>query len=116
MGALVYDGESFTFDDRVLAHLKSTIVKKLRKGESFLTSWIKPTNEGGGRISIWLSPTSILIFKFAGGRSPAMNPTWLKVLEKTSNSPRGLVVLSESEAEAYAAEHFNGPAPEIRRE
>lgn len=56
-------------------------------------------------LSIWLSPAANLVFAFAGGRPPKLNPTWLKVLAATSNTPRGMVVVSEDEAESYAKNH-----------
>ncbi|WP_456302343.1 DUF7882 family protein, partial [Streptomyces bacillaris] len=36
MGALIYDGQSFEFDDRALAHLQAVITMKLRRREPFL--------------------------------------------------------------------------------
>ena len=99
MGYLNCSGIEYQFEDRLLAHLKSAIVKKLRKKESFLLSWAKEIEEGGGRVSVWISPHSALAFRFSGSRPPALNKAWLSVLAAQANTPRGLVVLTEKEAE-----------------
>lgn len=102
MGYLNCSGIEYQFEDRLLAHLKSAIVKKLRKKESFLLSWAKEIEEGGGRVSVWISPHSALAFRFSGSRPPALNKAWLSVLAAQANTPRGLVVLTEKEAETLA--------------
>lgn len=100
----MYGGaQEYEFDDRTLAHLKVAITLKLRRQESFLMSWTNPVERGGGRVSIWLAPTIPLSFRFSGSRSPRLNNTWLSVLNDLSNTPRGLVVVSEEEAKKHAA-------------
>ncbi|WRS30634.1 hypothetical protein U6G28_02795 [Actinomycetaceae bacterium MB13-C1-2] len=102
MGFLIYGGtQEYEFDDRTLAHLKVVLTMKLRLQESFLVSWINPAERGGGRFSIWLSPSIPLAFRFVGGRAPELNRDWIEALTETSNGSRGLVVLSESEAQQY---------------
>lgn len=102
MGFLVYAGtQECEFEDRVLAHLKAAITLKLRRQESFLMSWTNPAEKGGGRLSIWLAPTIPLTFRFSGGRPPTLNQEWIDALVATAHTTRGLVVLSESEAESY---------------
>ena len=104
MGFLIYGGtQEYEFEDRTLAHLKVAITIKLRRQESFLMSWTNPVEKGGGRLSIWLSPSIPLVFRFSGGRSPSLNKLWLSVLNDFSNTPRGLVVMTEEEAQKYAA-------------
>ncbi|WP_449278435.1 DUF7882 family protein [Leucobacter sp. GX24907] len=104
MGFLAYGGaQEYEFDDRTLAHLKAAITMKLRRQESFLVSWTNPPAKGAGRISIWLSPGIPLAFRFAGSRPPAIDKVWLSVLHELSNTPRGLVVISEEEAKRHAA-------------
>lgn len=98
MGYLIYAGtHEYEFEDRTLAHLKVAITMKLRRQESFLMSWVNPADRGGGRVSIWLTPTIPLIFRFSGSRSPQLNRVWLEVLNEHSNTPRGLIVVPESE-------------------
>lgn len=104
MGYLVYGATNeFEIDDRTLAHLKVTVSMKLRRQESFFISWVNPVEKGSGRISLWVSPSIPLIFRFSGSKSPEMNTTWLEVLNELSHTPRGVVLTSEAEAEAYAA-------------
>lgn len=99
MGFLIYGGiQEYEFEDRILAHLKIAITTKLRRQECFLMSWTNPAEKGGGRVSIWLTPSIPLAFRFNGSRSPNLNKNWLSVLSDLSNTPRGLVVVSEDDA------------------
>lgn len=102
MGHLIYDGQDHEFDDRLLAHLKVAIGHKLRRQESFYLSWHKKLKEGDGRISVWISSHAPLTFRFSGGRQPELNPVWVRVLEETGNSARGMQVMPEEAAEKYA--------------
>lgn len=104
MGFLIYGGtQEYEFEDRTLAHLKVAITMKLRRQESFLMSWVNPVERGGGRVSIWLTPNIPLVFRFAGSRPPQLNKQWLNVLNDFSNTPRGLVVVSEDDAQKHSA-------------
>jgi hypothetical protein len=103
MGFLVYGGaQEYEFEDRTLAHLKVAITMKLRRQESFLMSWTNPPERGGGRVSIWFTPSIPITFRFSGSRAPQLNKEWLDVLNEFSNTPRGLIVVSEQEAIKYA--------------
>lgn len=105
MGYLVYGGtQEYEFEDRTLAHLKVAISMKLRQQECFLMSWVNPPERGSGRVSIWLSPSIPVAFRFSGSRAPSLNKTWLSVLNELSNTPRGLIAVTEEEAEKHAAE------------
>lgn len=97
MGYIVYDGEvlEFKVEDRLLAHLQIVIVNKFRRNESFMFSWREPAETGDGRASVWLSPHIGLRFKFAGSRTPAINPTWLAALYAAADSGRGLYAFDE---------------------
>jgi len=100
MGFLIYGGtQKFEFDDRLLTHLKVVITTKLSRQETFLMSWASRAEDGGGRHSIWLTPHIPLTFRFSGSRMPQLNKAWLTVLNDLSNTPRGLVVCTEAEAE-----------------
>lgn len=84
------------FDDRTLSHLQVVIGSKLRRGESFFFSWADqndPRREG--KSSVWLSPGIPLMFKYSGSRTPTLNTEWLRLLDETANSGRGLVLLPE---------------------
>lgn len=104
MGYLNYAGaHEYEFEDRTLAHLKVAIGMKLRRQECFLMSWTNPAERGSGRTSIWLAPNIPIMFRFSGSRSPNLNEEWLMALNELSHTPRGLVVISEKEAERYIA-------------
>lgn len=104
MGILVYGhGVEHRIDDRVLAHLQLVTASKLRRNESFMLGWHTRTDEGSGRVSLWMSRAIPLQFIFFGSRQPQLNRTWLDVLTELAFTPRGLVVISESDAEAIKA-------------
>jgi hypothetical protein len=97
VGALIYGSPSMEleFDDRTLSHLQVVVGSKLRRGESFFFSWKEEQSASDRRSSVWLSPGIPLMFKFSGGRAPRMNLEWLRLLEETANSGRGLLLLPE---------------------
>jgi hypothetical protein len=97
VGALIYGSPSMEleFDDRTLSHLQVVVGSKLRRGESFFFSWKENQSTSDRRSSVWLSPGIPLMFKFSGGRAPRMNTEWLRLLEETANSGRGLLLLPE---------------------
>ncbi|WP_437583988.1 DUF7882 family protein [Paramicrobacterium sp. CJ85] len=49
---------------------------------------------------MWVSPTIPLQFRFSGSRPPTLNRVWLEVMADLSHTSRGLVLLTEAEAEA----------------
>lgn len=101
MGVLIYGhGSEYEFDDRVLAHVKVVVSAKFRRQESFLLSWSNDRDAGSGRVSLWLSPSIPLQFRFYGSRLPQLNPNWIEALFDLAHTPRGLVIIAESEAEA----------------
>ncbi|WP_336658929.1 DUF7882 family protein [Leucobacter sp. USHLN153] len=102
MGILLHGSNEYAFEDRLLAHLKMAIAQKLRKQESFFLSWAKRAEDGGGRVSIWLSPGTDIAFHFHGSKPPELNVVWVKALAATSHTHRGLVVISEEEAAKFA--------------
>jgi len=101
VGYLIYGhGAEYEIDDRLLAHLKIAILAKLRRQECFAINWVVSPDEGSGRVSLWLSPAIPLQFRFSGSRPPALNQNWLRALAQSSYGPRGMIVLSEDEAES----------------
>lgn len=104
MGVLIYGpGSEYEVEDRTLTHLKVVIQAKLRRQEHFFLSWTNGPDAGSGRVSLWLSPGIPLQFRFHGSRQPQLNRAWLEVLTELSQTSRGLVVVSESDAEAIKA-------------
>ena len=95
MGSISYDGLIVNVDDRTLTHLQIVIVKKLRRGDTFLMSWKDAPEAGSGRSSIWLHPHVLIHFKFDGSRVPTINERWLAELTASGESSRGLVVTAE---------------------
>lgn len=101
MGTLIYgNGREFEFDDRTLSHVKIALVTKLRRHESFLLNWEIPIEQGGGRMSLWISREIPLAFAFNGSRPPALNERWMEALLHTSQRTGGMVVMSEEAAES----------------
>lgn len=97
MGQLVYGAhsDSVEIDDRVLAHLKVVMLTKLRRHEGFPFSFDYDARSGGGRTTLWISPTSSLQFRFDGSRQPAINKAWLDILMTSANGVDGLRLMSE---------------------
>jgi hypothetical protein len=96
MGKFTFENTiKMEFEDRLLAHLQQVMTAKLRRRESFVFSWKEDPSVGGGRTSVWVHPNSVLVFKFHGGRQPAINPAWLLALTFTANGPHGLYVVPE---------------------
>lgn len=103
VGKLIYaHGSEYEFEDRMLAHLKVAITAKLRRQECFMLSWTIEPRDGAGRVSLWLSPSVPLQFRFAGSRRPTLNRAWIDVMVEFSNSSRGLVAISEADALALS--------------
>lgn len=107
MGKLIYGvGREYEFDDRTLSHVKMALVTKLRRHESFLLNWEIPLDQGGGRMSLWISREIPLAFVFSGSRPPALNERWMDALLHTSQRTGGMVIMREEEAMSGSyAEH-----------
>ncbi len=98
MGKLLYGatGTEAVFDDRLLAHLKSVIVAKLRRDEKFTLSWDHGSDDLG-RCSVWLHPAIELQFQFEARERPPLNRAWVEALMATANSGDGLRIVPEPE-------------------
>jgi hypothetical protein len=96
MGRFSY-GEKITvdFDDRLLTHLQAVIAAKLRRGESFMFTWVDDDSIGDGHTSVWVNPTVTVAFKYFGKRQAALNRAWIEQLMMTANSTTGLRVIAE---------------------
>jgi hypothetical protein len=97
MGQLIYDSQALELrlEDRALTHLQIVIVNLIRRGQSFVFSWKDEPAVGGGRSSIWIHPYCGLHFKFAGGKSPSINRSWLDALYTSAASGSGLILTPE---------------------
>ncbi len=106
MGHLIYAATmEYAVEDRALAHLKAAVGMKLRLQECFFVSWSFTPEQGSGRVSLWCAPSIPLVFRFSGSRPVELNPVWIEVLTELSNTPRGMQLLTEKEAERYHAAH-----------
>lgn len=101
MGTLLYGaGREYEFDDRTLSHIKIAVVTKLRRHESFLVNWEIPAEQGGGRMSLWISREIPLAFVFNGSRPPALNDRWMEALLHTSQRTGGMDIMPEEAADS----------------
>ncbi len=99
MGVLTYrSNQRIEIEDRTLAHVRSVILAKLRRGEPFGFSWERPLEQGSGRGAIWISTDTPLVFEFFDRRDIPLNPRWLAELTASANSVGGLVLVPEPEA------------------
>ncbi|MGW9019858.1 DUF7882 family protein [Leucobacter chromiiresistens] len=101
IGYLKHGGREYEFEDRLLAHLQFVIGQKLKKQECFFLSWHKPHDQGDGRMSVWLSPYVTVAFHFSGSRDPELSKVWVHALNALAHTPRGLIAISEEEAERF---------------
>ncbi|KSU52910.1 hypothetical protein [Microbacterium enclense] len=103
MGKFIYNEQiRVDFEDRLLAHLQVVVGNKLRRGEPFYFSWKDDQSVGGGRTAVWMHPGASFVFKFSGGRSPAVSRAWLEALMHTANSTNGLYVVPEPPEDSVA--------------
>src|ERR1700712_147529 len=111
MGRLIYGNaaQEYEFDDRTLSHVKIAVVTKLRRHESFLLNWQVPSEQGGGRISLWVSREIPMAFVFPDPVPPKLNEQWMEALLRSSQRTGGMIIVSEAEAEAVLARRSAGP-------
>lgn len=106
MGQLVYAASTpFDFDDRLLSHVKIVVGAKLRRKESFYLSWTVPSAKGSGRITVWLSPSIPLQFRFRNNAPGDINRVWIRALELSALGDSGVVIIEEDGAEEYVRRH-----------
>lgn len=87
MGYIHYGGiETFSFEDRVLTHLRSVILGKMHMQESFVFTWV----DGEQQHTIWIHPTIPIHFEFDSSEVPEIDPEWLEQLVSLANSQTGL--------------------------
>ncbi len=106
MGYLYYgaDAHAIEIEDRSLAHLRVALLSLLRAGRSVAFTCTRPKEVGGGRESLWITPTTDLRFRFRGSRAPQLNECWIRAIIATNDSAAGLQLIPECAA-------FNEPVP-----
>jgi hypothetical protein len=94
VGKLIYGSSSreLELDDRMLAHVKSIAVMKLRRNESFTISWPRSLETGGGRVTIWVHPSISLQFEFDQEQRPELNRSWLESMMQDANKTGDLAI------------------------
>ena len=97
MGWVSVGEESVAVDDRTLRHLQLAIGAALSVGESFHLSWWE---NGIGRTSVWISPSTSIRFRFASAPPSDINPRWVMALRLAASSAAGISVTSDSELQA----------------
>ncbi|HKT57900.1 MAG TPA: ATP-dependent DNA ligase [Microbacterium sp.] len=97
MGKLTYDGVHVYIPDRALHHLQVVMSDKLRRGESFTFTWREDPSLGHGRMTVWVTADSTLVFKYDDPRRPRLNRRWLEELAYLANSNDGLHLVPEPE-------------------
>jgi len=106
MGHLIYGvAPAIRIEDRALAHLRTVIVTKLRRNESFSFTWEnEPDVDGDDALpvpglhgTVWISKSSSLYFSFDGDADIAINRKWLELLAASANSAGGLRLVPEPE-------------------
>lgn len=97
MGKLIYGAAAreLELEDRTLAHVKSIVVLKLRRNESFTVSWQREPESGGGRVSVWVHPSISLQFEFEDAQRPELNRAWLETLMQDANRTGDLRISPE---------------------
>lgn len=96
MGAIVYGAERrIDIDDRTLAHVKSVVVTKLRRQESFTLSCLQVQGEPGSRVSLWIHPSIPLQFEFDSAERHELNREWLTSLMVSANASGDLRIDDE---------------------
>lgn len=103
MGTLIYEATTrIAVEDRALAHIQIVVTNKLRRKEPFFYTWREDVSVGGGRTSIWIHASAMLVFKYHGARLPTINHAWLEALATTANSPEGMYLMPEPTANRTA--------------
>ena len=105
MGTFTYGpaATDVTLDDRLLAHLRTVIVTKLRRGECFLFTWTDDSAAVPVEESLWMHPAVAMRFRLDKPATEAMNQDWLAVLMHAANSGFGLTTRPEPESAPAAA-------------
>jgi len=112
MGRLTYNRDSHVdIDDRALLHLQYVIGDKLRRGESFMFSWVTQDVSKPGLRMVWINANSTLTSSYHGSRVSSLNRAWLEALAFTANSAGGLYLVPEPPGEEFetAVAHIERP-------
>ena len=95
MGRMFYgtSSEAIEIEDRLLAHVQTVTITKLRRGESFCMSWT--STNGHGRETVWVQPSIPIRFVTDEDAAGDFDRDLLTRLMDAANSHRGLDLSSE---------------------
>jgi hypothetical protein len=102
MGVLHYGSFTYTFDDRLLAHIQVVVGLKLRRGESFFLTWRASPAVGDGRHAIWIDNGMPIHCEYFGGRQPSINRGIIEAWVTAAGSSGGLHVGEENDFAEFA--------------
>lgn len=90
MGQLFYGSmdEAIEVDDVLLMHAQAVAFTKLRRGESFLMSWKRPS--ASGRETIWVQPSIPLRFIWDAEGDVSLDGSLLDELVQAAASMKGM--------------------------
>ena len=95
MGSLIYPGVSpIEIDDRLLAHLRTVTVEKLKRREATLLT----VSDGVKQRSFWISSYIPIVFELSIQEKTPLDKDIIDNLRNQANSPRGLL-LRENEGD-----------------
>ncbi|GAA4195963.1 hypothetical protein GCM10022219_21840 [Microbacterium oryzae] len=103
MGKMFYgmSDQAIEIEDRLLAHVQSVVLTKLRRGESFSLSWQHP---GGARETVWVHSSIPFRIVLDEVDQVPLNREVLVRLVEAANSNHGLdlspAALSDIDAQA----------------
>jgi hypothetical protein len=103
VGSFYYgnNGYAVEVDDRPLAHLKIAVLSLLRAGTCLAYSFERSMANGGGRETLWISPSTEIRFRFNGSRVPKINMPWVQAIIASASTPTGMRMVGEpAEADA----------------
>ena len=93
----------FEFDDLVLAHIRSIVFSKFNHQESFGLTWISD----GQQRSVWLHPSTDVVFEFDEPTTPELDHEWLSEMrarqEHGSACDRRRTARGEGDPQEYIA-------------
>ncbi|MFB2580507.1 ATP-dependent DNA ligase [Herbiconiux sp. P15] len=96
-------GWAVQLDDRTLAHLKIVILSCLRKGQGISFTCTRAAEQGSGRETFWITPSTDLRFQFFGNRAPHLNRGWLQLMADSCSAGTGLYVMDEPAEQRVSA-------------
>ena len=92
MGTLFYGAGrlAINVDDRLLTHLKTVILTRLRRHEPVILNWRDAVEMGDGRTTVWIDHSTDLLFHFVGSRRPELDRELLDDLATQANTSTGI--------------------------